>query len=127
MKIIDYLFFGIYNSYYKDGNYKNDIPWYTAMMIFAAIFFLNVSCIMVLLSTRKGYPVSTPIGFLVGGACVLISYFLFVWKKRYQHIYNSFSVKDRRQRLANRVVSWAYVGASIILFMLLPLRHAIEK
>jgi hypothetical protein len=127
MKVIDYLFFGIYNSYYKDGNYKNDIPWYTAMMIFGAMFFLNVSLILSLLSPRKGFPVNKPMALVIGGCCVLLSYFLFVWKKRYVSIYETYSKYNDRQKVINKVLSWLYFIGSIILFSIPPLKQLLEK
>ena len=90
MKVIDYIFFGIFNTYYKDGNYKKDIPWYTTMMIFSAMFFLNISAILDLFSSKEGYPVSKPIAFVIGGFCVLLSYLMFINHKRYESIYMHF-------------------------------------
>jgi hypothetical protein len=127
MKVLDYLFFGVFNSYYKDGNFKNDIPWYTAMMIFGAMFFLNVSSVMMLFSSKSGYPVSKQVGFIIGGCCVLLSYFLFAWKKRYENIYSEFSKYDRRQRSINRLMGWLYVALSIFVAIIPPLKQVLEK
>ena len=114
MRVIDYIFFGIFNTYYKDGNYKKDIPWYTTMMIFSGMFFLNISSILYLFSSKKGYPVSKPIGFVIGGFCVLLSYLLFIYHKRYESIYTAFSSYDKKQRLLNKSVAWTYIGLSIL-------------
>lgn len=127
MKIFDYLFFGIFNSYYKDGNYKNDIPWLTAMSIFAAMFFLNITSILDLFSNREGYPVSKSMGYVIGVTGVLLSYVLFVSGKRYEIIYKTFSILDRKQRLKNKIAAWFYVLMSIVIAILPPLKQVLDK
>lgn len=127
MKIFDYLFFGIFNSYYKDGNYKNDIPWLTAMSIFAAMFFFNITSVLDLFSNREGYPVSKSMGYVIGVIGVLLSYVLFVSGKRYEIIYKTFSILDRKQRLKNKIAAWFYVLMSIVIAILPPLKQVLDK
>jgi hypothetical protein len=118
MKVIDYIFFGIFNTYYKDGNYKNDIPEYTAMMIFGAMFFLNILALLWFFSSGDGSPISKPIAFVIGGFCVLLSYLLFMYRKRYESIYNAFSSYNRRQRQLNKLVAWTYIALSFLAIFL---------
>src|SRR5690242_11460703 len=91
------------------------------MMIFAGMFFLNVSAILLVFSSRDGFPVSKPVAFVIGGCCVLLSYLLFAYQKRYESIYTTFSVYDKKQRSLNKLVAWTYVALSILSVLLPPL------
>ncbi len=119
MKILDYLFFGIYNSYYKDGNYNNDEPWYGGLMIFGVVFFLNAIFILRMTYFRNGI-FSKPIAFAIGGGALLLSYFLFVKGKRYEVIYFKYQRMNREQRRINAIISWLYVVCSFAI-VLVPL------
>jgi len=127
MKLIDYLYFGIYNSYYKDGNFNNDIPWYTSMMIFGAMLFLNVIFIINTISTKEGYPINKNEAFLLGGLCLTFSYFMFGWRKRYLKVYQTFCNLSKSQRLVNKIVSWSYCFFSFFLAILPPLKQMILR
>lgn len=115
MKVLDYLFFGIYNSYYKDGNYKNDVPWYGGLIIFTGVFFCNVFTLMVVV--LDGGPISKSFWYIIGLVCLATSYLLFIRNKRYEIIYNEMSKLSRPKRLLNKVLSWVYVIGSFVLMM----------
>jgi len=116
VKILDYLFFGIYNSYYKDGNYTNDEPWYGGLMIFGVVFFLNAIFILRMTYFRNGI-LSKPIAFAIGGGALLLSYLLFIKGKRYKTIYVKYQKMDTKQRKLNAIFSWLYVAGSFILVL----------
>ena len=124
MKILNLLYFGIYNFYYKDGNFKSGIPSYTSMMIFAGCFFANISFLIYILSENKNvFPFSKGEAIVVTILCAFISFFLFVWKKKYERIYNEF--KDSDRRIAHNFFSWLYVAVSFLLLMLPPVLRMI--
>lgn len=121
MTILDYLFFGIYNSYYKDGNYKNDMPWYNGMAIFLFTFWCNIITILdVLNSSKNKFPVEKLTSFIIAAVCLIISYLLFVRNRRYDTIYNRYKNFNKTNRIINKVVSWTYVIGSIVAIMLPP-------
>lgn len=90
------LFYIIYNSYYKHGAYKNDIPSLTVAGIFS-VCFLSVASFIVLLiriiEDPMGYrgehiskPITSLITLLFGG----IVYFVFYHNKKYKRIYETY-------------------------------------
>ena len=122
MKVLDYLFFGIYNSYYNDGNFKNDIPWYGTMMIFGVLFFLNLMTLFLFLTMDFERGLSKRISLIFMGICILLSYLLFIRNRRYKVIYNKMSGLSRSQKRLNVIVSWIYVISSIaLLFGVIPI------
>lgn len=124
MKILNLLYFGIYNFYYKDGNFKSGIPSYTSMMIFAGCFFANISFLILLFSENmNAFPFGKSEAIMVAIACAFISFFLFVWKKKYERIYNEF--KDSDRRTVHNFFSWLYVCVSFLLLILPPMLRMI--
>lgn len=115
------LFYIIYNSYYKDGEYKNDIPSLTVGGIFTISFFsiglsiFNViGCINPLYSKIK---IGNFVAFFSIFFCGLIVYFLFYHNKRYRKIYETY--KDNvflNSKLAKRFSFFI-----VILFILSPI------
>jgi glucan phosphoethanolaminetransferase (alkaline phosphatase superfamily) len=89
------LFYIIYNSYYKHGEYKNDNPSLTVGGIFMGCFF----CIALSILNIIGWinplyyrlpKLSKPILFLITILFGIIVYFVFYHNKRYQKIYETY-------------------------------------
>lgn len=97
--MIDKLFYIIYNSYYKHGEYKNDNPSLTVGGIFVGCFFgIGLSIKSIINFTNPLFdPVnnpaakaSKPLMLLVTLICGVLVYFVFYHNKRYQKIYEQF-------------------------------------
>lgn len=91
---MDKLFFVIFNSYYKDNQFKNDNPPLTVGGLFFGLFFgLYVTfyyCYILYLDieTRQGPTDSAAI--LLGFLSVLTTYFVFFGNRRYMTIYEKY-------------------------------------
>ena len=93
--MIDRLFYIIYNSYYKHGNYKNDIPPLTVFGLFAvALFSLGLCFIYAHYLVKdpdhfiKHQPISGKTVWMIGS--LFLTYFLFYYNKRYKKIYEKY-------------------------------------
>lgn len=94
--MINKLFYIIYNSYYKHGEYKNDIPSLTVGGIFLGCFF-SISFLIVIIIGLIDDPLhyrlpklSKPILFLITILLGIIVYFVFYHKKKYKKIYETY-------------------------------------
>lgn len=91
---MDRLFFVIFNSYYKDNQFKNDNPPLTVGGLFFGLFFgIYVSiyyCYIfyIDIEVRQG-PTDSAV-FLLGFLSLLTTYFGFFWNKRYLTIYEKY-------------------------------------
>jgi len=127
MNILDYLFFGIYNSYYKDGHYKNDIPELTAMSIFAGMFGINTFTMLWLFIGLNEFQIGKTDAYLLGGFWFLFCYFIFVFRKRYKKIYEKFSNLSFEQKKLNKFISWSYILLTFISFSIIALLKAMSN
>ena len=91
---MDKLFFVIFNSYYKDNEFKNDNPPLTVGGLFFGMFFgIYVSfyyCYILYLDieTRQGPTDSA--AYLLGLLSLVTTYFCFFWNMRYMSIYEKY-------------------------------------
>ena len=115
------LFYVIYNSYYKDGEFKDDIPSLTVGGIFLVSFFsigLSISTIIGLINPDyekiKLGEVFTFFSLFFYGTLV---YFLFYHKKRYRFIYERYKNDEfLNSKLAKRIGFFF-----VVLFILSPI------
>jgi hypothetical protein len=115
MKAIRLIYFHIYNSYYKDGDYDNDIPHLTAFgivgcslsIILLAIMF---SVYLLLLSERPTF------GIVVVPFVILLVYFYFtlMHDSKYQAIYSEFK-NSKWDTTILKVLSWATMPVAFVL------------
>lgn len=133
IRLLDKLFFVIYNSYYKDGGYKNDIPSLTVGGIFG-IFFLSLTlsayCII-----GWVYPeyerlphwsksVLTLITLMFG----VLTYFIFYHHKRYTKIYERYKGNEFLNGRIAKFGSFTIIIIGIIFPLILALvRNKISK
>jgi len=91
---MDRLFYIVFNSYYKHGTYKNDIPPLTVFGIFCIAIFSNLLLLrdVILLLNDPMYfrthKASGIIPYLIASA--IITYFTFYYRKRYVKIYERY-------------------------------------
>lgn len=111
------LFYIIYNSYYKNGEYKDDIPSLTVGAIFSICFFcirLTVLAIMQLVDPSYHHAkTSSPTVMLEMIVYGMIVYFLFYHNKRYQRIYE----KHKNDIFLNSKIA-KYLGFFIIILII---------
>ncbi len=118
---MDFIFYIIYNSYFKHGNYKNDIPPLTVGGIFTVVFF----CLTLLIKGIRAYVLYGNVPFagfeknhapIVGFFCAIAAYLMFYRNKRYINIYNQFKDNQFANSWPGKILGWM----AIILLMLSP-------
>jgi hypothetical protein len=83
------IYFHIYNLYYKNGKYTNDIPWLTAYGIAASSFScLLVSLIATVYSIITDLRISKINCLITFAAGYIIFYFIYLNQSNYNNIYN---------------------------------------
>lgn len=119
---MDFLFFVMYNMYYKDGNYKNDMPAYTVFMQFTACVFGvlwgGVSAFYWYYKDSCYDYASLSKGFLALICAMTITYFLFYHNNRYKKIYLTYKDNVFARSFLARVIS-VLVMFCMLLFSLI--------
>ena len=118
-KMIDKLFYVLLSYYSRKTDHKIDTPMITVFFIFT---FLTASLLLVLNMTfaymqnieRRGIVISKPIGYLMLLISALITYFSFVYKKRYVTIYKTYRSYPFLNEKGGRRLYW-FVTLMIIL------------
>ncbi|MNK14814.1 hypothetical protein D3C87_329450 [compost metagenome] len=121
---MDYIFYIIYNSYYKNGNYKNDIPALTVGGIFTVVFFCLVQLVNYVRAyllhddnvAKNGLGFSKMTVMLIAWGCALLVYLVFYYNKRYIKIHNQFKDNAFANSWPGKMVGWL----AIALMMLSP-------
>ena len=117
--MVDKLFYIIFNSYFKHGDYKNDIPPVTVFAIFMMAIFCLGLCLLC-----AGYLIRDPNHFvkhkpLYGYhlwfvASAVINYHLFYHKKRYRRIYEVYKDNLVYDTLLYRVAAFIVIVLLIL-------------
>lgn len=122
---MDKLFYIIYNSYYKHGKYKNDIPPLTVFGIFCIATFSVIIGIV-----YSFYLINDPTYFRTHKApgkgiffavAVIITYASFYNNKRYKLIYNRFKDVSKYDSLTYRFIAFVIMFLFIISSMIFML------
>jgi prolipoprotein diacylglyceryltransferase len=108
---MDFIFYTIYNSYFKHGNYKNDIPPLTV----GGIFFISVKDYF-LFGNIVTKPFSQLEAALIGWGCGFCIYFIFYFNKRYIRIYTRYKDHKLANSWSGKIIGWL----SILFIMLSP-------
>lgn len=119
---MDKIFYIIYNSYYKHGKYKNDIPPLTVF----GIFCVSICSIGILVDfayhlmedplyyRNKKQNGGVGVWFLCS---VLITYFTFYHNKRYKSIYEKFKDFPQYDNMRYKIIAFTFM----ILLILSPI------
>ena len=118
LRLYSFIFYIIYNSYYKHGNYKNDNPPFTVFFIFAISFFsqllLLIEVYRVIQDPYTRYLGSKSILRALGFLCFIPTYLLFYLNRRYEVIYNTYKEDPLANSFPGKVIGW-----SVLIFCIL--------
>jgi hypothetical protein len=107
MKLVEVIFYHIYKSYYKGGNYRNDIPHVTAFGIVSCsiiIIFITGFLTFLRLFTEQLVNKGLVISLFVFLSVVLF-YFL-LYKSKYKRIYTEIK-GSRWDTVFFKILSWS--------------------
>ncbi|WP_256002024.1 hypothetical protein [Pedobacter deserti] len=131
--MVNKLFYIVYNSYYKHGNYKRDIPALTVGGIFCAVVFslFLTAHFMFFYEKDEGKEMISWLGCSKGQlifhsifiAAMLITYFRFFWRNTHRAIYEQFKADEYLNSRKAKFIGFAVV----LFFILLPILYAIIK
>ncbi|NQZ77537.1 MAG: hypothetical protein HRT61_15765 [Ekhidna sp.] len=111
MRFLDTIYFHIYNVYYKDGNYNNDIPHLTAFGLVGSSFSLILAAVVSLsnyLLGRQRLSFEFAVFIIVLG--LIFFFFKFLYGSRYEKIYNEIR-KSKVDNIWFKILSWLLVLA----------------
>ena len=121
MKWYNLIFFHVFKRYYKNGKFKNDIPWLTATGIVGMATFFYLVFIYILFYYfifKKSPEAPNKLPFIISGFIVLVANcFWFIGNKRYLTIYEMYKEKYRNDKITE-VLSWIFVVLAIPIFMI---------
>lgn len=116
MKFLYVIYFHVYNSYYKDGSYKNDIPHLTAFgIVGVSLSLLIVGIGNIIKFTLTEHKLSTQGYLWLMLPSLLLFYFLFLNKAKYNDIYNEFK-NSGWDRATMKVLAWVVVIIGFVSF-----------
>lgn len=91
---MDKLFFVIFNSYYKDKQFKYDNPPLTVGGLFFGMFFgiymFFCYCYLMYLDVGERQGPTQSFGYSLGFLSFITTYLVFFWKKRHMAIYEKY-------------------------------------
>ncbi|MBB6611037.1 hypothetical protein H7F15_08315 [Pontibacter sp. Tf4] len=115
------IFFHVFKRYYKNGRYKNDIPWLTASVIIgvSGVLYLFTITDIIYFYANGEMPESDekylrPLGLFF----VALNWIWFTGGKRYLKIFDNFKERYLRDKLTE-TLSWAYVFGAYVAFILM--------
>jgi hypothetical protein len=113
------IYFHIYNAYYQDGNFKNDIPPLTAYGIVGCSLSLIIAALVNLIKfsiiSRK---LSNQEYLLVVIPSMVLFYFLLSHKKKYETIYQKLK-NSSFDKLLIKVLAWSIIFFGLLSFVLI--------
>ena len=117
-KLFNLIFYIIYNSYYKHGNFKNDVPAYTVFFIFRFSFFCQMLFLIGLWDLINDPYTNAEISKLANIifflSCLAITYFLFYLNKKYVVIYNTYKNDLFANSHLGKFMGWSFIILSIL-------------
>ena len=115
MKFLNSIYFHVYNAYYKDGNYTNDIPHLTAYGIVGCSLSLLLTVIVLLINylINSADRISFNITIVISLLGLIVCFFLFLFKKRYKKVY----VEIKGSKFDNfifKLLAWLIVAIGFV-------------
>ena len=122
MKWYDIIFFHVFSFYYKNGKYKNDIPWLTASCIVATTICLYILNLLIIVRFHINNLVYVPLEdnydiLIIVSVINILSYYWFTKNKYYLLIFNNYknSIYDTKRI---KLFVWVFI---IFGFILVPI------
>lgn len=116
------VYFHIYNAYYKDGNFNNDIPHLTAFgIVGSSLSFLLMTMGIIVNSYYGREKISESVYTITMVFFLVIFSLIFLYNRKYNVIYNE--IKDSKWgNLFYKIISWFVIFLGYALFSLVVLR-----
>ncbi len=112
MNWYDLIFYNVFKRYYKEGNYKKDIPLLTASVIVGvslSFYILSGFLLMYYFFIGKDVPMLDRYPIIIFGFTINVANYLwFRNKNRYLSVYKHFRSSDENNRLTE-VLSWLFI------------------
>jgi hypothetical protein len=105
------VFYHVFKRYYKNGNYKNDIPWLTATGILSVSTFFFLTGIFVVFYyffINKNIPQLNNLYTIFGIIFTVLNCLWFTYKNRYLSIYKHYQALTTNNR-KTEILSWLYI------------------
>lgn len=108
--MVKIVFFYIFRSYYKDGNFKNDIPWLTAINILSASLTTYTFCIFLIIENfynELKFIKANSLPFLIMYVLIFIFLYLYLLKKEKHLIF--YEEYKKQKTFSGLILSWGFV------------------
>lgn len=116
MKFLTVIYFHVYNSYYKDGNYKNDIPHLTAFgIVGVSLSLLLVGIGNIIKFVLTEHKLSTQGYLWLMLSSLLLFYFAFLNKGKYNDIYKELKSSEW-DKTTIKILAWVIVIIGFVSF-----------
>lgn len=127
MNWYEIIFFNIFKKYYKNGRYKNDIPWLTATGIVVCSTFFNLFSITIvvheLLNPEKEFIlINKSLYMLIFSVFYLVNYLFFIYQKRYLIIFEKYK-KSKYDTKFFTIISFGYSILSFLIFIIVVFKY----
>jgi hypothetical protein len=125
MEWYNLIFFHVFKFYFKDGNYKNDVPWFTAASLISTsfwVYFFSSTIIITSLFNLDGFQTENrPIFISSGFIFLFANIFWFKGSDRYLKIYKKYRNSPQDIGIIS-IISWViviggFLSLTIILFL----------
>lgn len=115
------VFFHVFKRYYKNGRYKNDIPWLTASVIvgMSSMFYLfTFTYLTYFFANGEMLELDKKSFLTLGISFVVLNWLWFTGGNRYLMIFDNFKERYLRDKLTE-TLSWVYVFGAYAAFILM--------
>ncbi|MFB5945715.1 hypothetical protein [Albibacterium profundi] len=113
------LFYIVYNSYYKHGEYRNDVPlvtvWGILVVSLASLTVFGIFAVHALLKPTARLPSQIKDTWMLIYIFYSVLYCVFfVFNKRYVKIYNRYKDDQFLNSKTGKAIAWAFVIFSFV-------------
>jgi hypothetical protein len=115
------IFFHVFKRYYKNGRYKNDIPWLTASGIIGSsslLWLLTIYTTVTFLIKGETPGINKKYFVPFGVTFIILHWFWFINRKRYLKIFSDF-YKVYTDNKLTEIFSWLYILGAYLAFVLM--------
>ena len=117
VKLLKIIYFHIYNSYYKNGSYNNDIPHLTAFgLVACSLSFLLFIPIAILFRTTFGNLLPVWLVYSILLSFMILFIYMFLYRRKYEDIYTEIR-KSKWDNALMKITSWSIIILAFISFL----------